>query len=229
MHMNAKRPTKPNKPNVRPAVPQKRPGRPAKPRRPSTLGRKFPAEPLTRDEVKRILAACSNRSATGIRARALIVTFYRAGLRVKEALSLLPKDFDPAAGTIRVLHGKGDKCRIVGIDAEAIAIISRWLDKRAALGFNGRHPIYCTLRGRPIQSVFVRNLLKRLARRAGIEKRSNPHSLRHSCAFELANEGTPVHVIQMVLGHTSLATTDRYIRHLNPMAAIDAMRGRTGW
>ena len=138
----------------------------------------------------------------------------------------MPKDFDPAAGTIHVLHGKGDRSRLVGLDPAAVAVISRWLDKRTALGFNGRHAIFCTLRGRPVQTVYIRNLLKRLARKTGITKRANPHSLRHACAFELANEGVPVHCIQQILGHTSLATTDRYIRHLNPKAVIETMQGR---
>jgi site-specific recombinase XerD len=190
-------------------------------------GKKFPAEPLTRDEVKALLKVCSNRAPTGIRNRTLIVLFYRCGLRVKEALSLMPKDCDTKQGTIRVLHGKGDKSRLVGLDPEAAAVLQRWLDRRIALGVNGRHPLFCTLNGKPVQSVYVRNLLKRLADKVGIEKRVHPHGLRHTHAYELANEGTPLHVIQHQLGHSSLATTDRYIRHLNPQQVVEAMRGRT--
>jgi site-specific recombinase XerD len=65
-----------------------------------------------------------------------------------------------------------------------------------------------------------------LARRAGIEKRVHAHGLRHTCAFELANEGTPLHLVQAVLGHSRLTTTARYIAHLNPKQVVDAMRGR---
>ena len=199
----------------------------AKPRIPWNKGRKLPAEPLTQDEVKSLLKACSNRASTGIRNRALIAVFYRAGLRVKEALSLMPKDCDTYRGTIRVLHGKGDKSRLVGLDLGAAAFVQRWLDRRANLGIDGRHPLFCTLKGQPVKSVYVRNLMKRLAAKVRIEKRVHAHGLRHTHAYELANEGTPLHVIQQQLGHSSLATTDRYIRHLNPQAVVEAMRRRT--
>ena len=63
-------------------------------------------------------------------------------------------------------------------------------------------------------------------RKAGIERRVHPHALRHSFAFELASEGTPLHIIQCQLGHSSVATTDRYIRHLNPSAVVEAMKSR---
>lgn len=192
----------------------------------TTRGRRFPPEPLSRDEIKAMLQTCSNRAPTGIRAKALLVVFWRGGLRVKEALSLFPKDFDVEHGTLRVLHGKGDRARLVGIDPEAVAVLQRWLDKRTSIGLNGRHPLFCTLKGKPLATVFVRNSFKRIARKAGVEKRANPHSFRHTMAFELANEGTPLHVIQQQLGHSSLATTDRYVRHLNPQQVVEVMRGR---
>jgi site-specific recombinase XerD len=193
---------------------------------PANKGRKLPPEPLTPDEVKMLIRGCSKRAVTGIRNRALIVVLYRAGLRVSEALSLMPKDLDPMGSTIRVLHGKGDHDRVVGLDAGAWAILQLWLDRRAAAGINGRAPVFCTLKARPIKSAYVRTLLPRLARKAGIDKRVHAHGLRHTHAFELASEGTPLHVIQAQLGHSSVATTDRYIKHLNPAAVVDAMKAR---
>ena len=80
-------------------------------------GRRFPPEVLTASEVRHLMEACSPESTTGVRNRVLIATLYRAGLRIAEALSLLPKDVDLDAGTIRVLHGKGDyvaRCTYVG-------------------------------------------------------------------------------------------------------------------
>jgi site-specific recombinase XerD len=199
-----------------------------KPRKkPWNKGRKLPAEPLTHDEVKALLKACSNRAPTGIRNRALIVLFYRGGLRLKEALSLMPKDCDTKQGTVRVLHGKGDKARFVGLDPEASAVLQRWLDRRTGIGVNGRHPLFCTLKGRHLSSADVRNLMKRVATKVGTEKRVHAHGLRHTHAYELANEGTPLHVIQQQLGHSSLATTDRYVRHLKPQQVVEVMRRRT--
>jgi len=194
---------------------------------PANKGLKLPAEPLTPDEVKSLIRACSKRAPTGIRNRALIVVLYRAGLRVSEALAIMPKDLDAANSTIRVLHGKGDKARVVGLDAGAWAILQLWLDRRAALGINGRQPVFCTLKGKPVSSAYVRMLLPRLGRRAGIEKRVHAHGLRHTHAFELATEATPIHVIQAQLGHSSVATTDRYIRHLNPAVVVEAMKARS--
>src|SRR3954465_13694111 len=78
---------------------------------PANKGKKYPPEPLTDEEVFALLDACSPRSATGLRHRALIVVLWRAGLRISEALALYPKDVDVAGRTIRVLHGKGDQHR----------------------------------------------------------------------------------------------------------------------
>ncbi len=195
-------------------------------RTPANKGRQYPAEVLTPDEVRALLRACSHRAPTGVRNRALLMTLYRGGLRVSEALQLAPKDIDRAAGTVTVLRGKGSKRRTVGLDPGAFAILERWLDRRAKLGINGRSPIFCTLRGTALNTAYVRALMPRLARRAGIEKRVHAHGLRHTHAAELAHEGTPVNLIQAQLGHASLAVTSTYLAHIAPMQLIEAMRSR---
>ena len=138
---------------------------------PWNKGRRLPPEPLSVDEMTRLIKQPSRRAPTGIRNRALLVLLYRGGLRCSEALALRPKDLDVDAGTVRVLHGKGDKARLVGLDSGAMAIIQVWVDKRASLGFNGRQRLICTLKGKPVSSRYVRGLLPRLAAKAGIEKR----------------------------------------------------------
>ena len=94
------------------------------------------------------------------------------------------------------------------------------------LGFNGYMPLFCTLQGKPLKSSYVRTLLPRLADKADIEKRVHPHGLRHTHAYELMTEGVPVPIIQQQLGHTSLATTDRYVSHLAPVDLISHMQQR---
>lgn len=195
-------------------------------RSPANAGRTYPAEILTAAEARALIAACSRRAPTGVRNRALIAVLYRGGLRVSEALALRPKDIDAAAGTITVLHGKGDRRRTIGLDDGAFEVVVRWLERRDALGLTGRHPLFCTLGGAPLKGSYVRTLLPRLARKAGIEKRVHAHGLRHSHAAELAAEGHPVNLIQAQLGHTSLSTTDRYLRHIAPRQLVDAMRSR---
>jgi integrase len=197
---------------------------------PTNRGRTFPAEPLTSDEVHRLLAAASTRSSSGIRLRALIGVMYGAGLRISEALALRPKDVDSQECTVRVLNGKGGKSRVVGIDPRSCALLEAWLERRRSLGLNGRHPIFATYEvgkvGRPVSGVYVRGALARLGVKANIDKRVHPHGLRHSLAFDLAQRGVPTHVIQAQLGHASLAVTDRYVRHLMPADVIDVMRER---
>ena len=152
---------------------------------------------------------------------------YRAGLRLDEALQLKPKDLNAQEGTLRFLHGKRNRARVASLDEGAWALLQRWLDiKRTKLGFSRRRSLFCTLDGQPFQSSYVRALLPRLARKTAIERRVHAHGLRHTHAFELTNEGHPLHVIQAQLGHRSLATTDQYIRHLAPQEVAQAMRSR---
>ena len=190
-------------------------------------GQKLPVEPLTTEEVEKLIKGCSNRAPTGVRNRALIVLLWRGGLRISEALSLRPKDLDAAKGTVSVLHGKGDKSRVVGLDPQAWAVLQRWLDTRAARKINGRRRVFCTLEGKPLQASYVRNLFPRLARKVGIEKRVHPHGLRHTHASELRSEGVDIGIISKQLGHSSTATTARYLDHVCPKAVIDAMKNRS--
>ena len=188
-------------------------------------GRKQPVEILTRDEVGALARQCSVRAPTGLRNRALIAVMYRAGLRLDEALALKPANVDAQQGSLRVLHGKRDQARTVSLDDGGMAIVQQWMTRRATLGIrNG--PLFCTLDGKPVQPQYVRNLMKRLARKAGIEKRVHPHALRHTHAAELAREGYPVNLIQQQLGHASLLTTDTYLRHISPAELLALGKAR---
>ena len=196
---------------------------------PGNKGKTYPAEILTRDEVGLLFRACSSKAPTGIRNRALITVLYRAGLRVSEALALALKDVDREACTVRVLHCKGNRARVTGIDAHPFAAIDRWIDKRKELGLGRRSRLFCTLQGQPIDTSYVRRTLTRLATRAGIEKRVHAHGLRHTLAAELAAEHLSMNVIQAQLGHGSLATTSRYLAHIQPQQLIDEMQKREAW
>jgi site-specific recombinase XerD len=96
------------------------------------------------------LRHCSRRAPTGIRNGALLAGLFRSGLRVSEALALLPKDLDPAGHSIRVLHGKGDKARTAPLPTDAADAVDRLLECRKRLGLTGRYPLFCTLRGEPL-------------------------------------------------------------------------------
>ena len=196
---------------------------------PANKGRRYPPEVLTEEEVTALIRACSRRAPTGIRNRAIIVVLWRAQLRVSEALALTPKDLDGDRGTVRILHGKGDRTRTVGLDDGAVAILEKWLVKRRSLGFSGKgsRPLLCTLAGDRLDPSYVRRMLKRMAQRAGIAKRVHPHGLRHTGASELRSEGIEIGVISKQLGHRSIATTSRYLDHINPKVVIETMRKRS--
>lgn len=199
---------------------------------PANAGRRFPPEPLTRDECERLLAALPRRGPSGLRNRALVAVMWRAGLRVSEATALYPKDVDEANGIVRVLHGKGDKFRSAGIDAGALAVLRVWLDARRELGIGPRARLFCTISvdciGRPLNTAYVRGFVKHYARKAGIDKRVTPHTFRHTHAFELCMEGVPLNVIQAQLGHSNIAVTSRYLAHIAPNELVRTI-GRREW
>jgi site-specific recombinase XerD len=199
---------------------------------PGNKGVKFPPEVLTSGEVQALISACSPKSRTGIRNRAMLTLLYRPGLRISEVVGdrkrgippLKPADVDLDKHTIRGLHGKGDKATTRGFHPSATDALARWLDVRRQLGLrNG--PLFCTLDGGPIYAQYVRALLGRLAGKAGIEKRVHPHGFRHTFAVELEMAGTPVTVISKLLGHSSTAVTSRYLDHLTNAQAVTMLEG----
>jgi integrase/recombinase XerD len=196
---------------------------------PANKGQTYPPEVLTTEEVAAILGCCSLAAPTGIRNRALLMLLYRSGLRVSEAVGddrrkippLKVSDIRMAANEIRVLHGKGDKATTRGFHPSATDALARWLDTRKAMGIRG--PVFCTLKGEPLQSQYVRSMLHRLAAQAGVDKRVHPHGLRHTFADELRRAGMDVVTISKLLGHSSVAVTARYLDHLSNSQAISAL------
>jgi site-specific recombinase XerD len=195
-------------------------------RAPANKGRRYPPEVLTPAEIQALLDACALKPHTELRNRAFLAILYRTGLRCSEALALKPKDVDFFGSSIRVLHGKGDRARTVGIDQGALDIIKEWGVERERRGFTTTQPLFCTQTGRAMSDSYVRKQIKRLGIKAGISKRVHAHGLRHTHAFELMMEGIPISIIQRQLGHASLATTDTYLSHIAPKHVIDAISGR---
>lgn len=193
---------------------------------PANKGKKYPAEILTPDEVAALFEQIRVQSSIGLRNRALITVLYRSGLRHSEALALMEKDVELHTGSIAVLHGKGDRSRTVGIDPGACEVIGGWIERRRQLGFGVSVPLFCTMRGTPMKTSYLKTLLPKLARQAGIGKRVHPHGLRHTHAYELMMEGVEIAIIQRQLGHVSLATTAVYLSHIAPKQVIETMRKR---
>jgi site-specific recombinase XerD len=192
---------------------------------PSTKGLRFPVEILTAEEVRAMMKGCSRQWPTGVRDRALLAVLFRGGLRVNELILLEPKDLD-TDGTLRVLHAKGGKSRVVAVDEETVALVELWMAKRRARGISDRAPLFCTLTGRAQSRRHITGRLKTLAVKAGIGKRVHPHGLRHSFAVSLVKDGVKMPIVQKALGHTSLQTTATYLNHVAPEEVVEALRGR---
>jgi site-specific recombinase XerD len=198
------------------------------------LGNSRPGEVYTPEEISKLIKSCGNRYPTGIRNAGLIAVLYGAGLRINEALDLVLSDLDLEQGLIRVKHGKGDKYRTCSISPDCQAVLQTWLERRKAMGFNGREPVFCGITkgnkfkawGTRLKDAYVRAMLPRLGKKAGIEKRIHAHGFRHSLATELAKENQDLRTISAQLGHSSVAVTDRYIQRIAPTELVVAMRSK---
>lgn len=191
-------------------------------------GARLPGTVPSPDDVRALLRAC-NRGATGARNRALLAVLWRGGLRTAEALALRPSDLNAARGLVRVRRGKGGRPRTVGMDPEAFALVDAWAERRRQLGLDGHSALFCTLQGRQLDSGYVRAMLARLARRAGLQGRVHLHGLRHACAVGMLREGATLPEVQAQLGHSSLKVTSRYLSHVTPDDLATRARQRPAW
>jgi site-specific recombinase XerD len=152
---------------------------------------------------------------------------WRGGLRLGETLALQPKDVNLQEFTVVVQHGKGDKRRTVGLDIGTALLIDQWLVTRKKLKVGSRAPLLCTLEGRNIDQSYIRHLLPRLARKAGIEKRVHAHGLRHRHAVDLIKEGADLLTVRDLLGHASAQTTQTYLSRIGASEAVEFARQRS--
>ncbi len=183
-------------------------------------------ETLSVAEVERLLEASggdpahprrpTERDGIGLRDRALTELLYAAGLRVSEALSLDVEHLQLDAGLVRVV-GKGDKERIVPVGEEALAWLSRYLawPRPAWLAAGGKadgpgSPVFVTAQGGRLARTRAWSIVKSAAVAAGLDDRVSPHTLRHSFATHLLEGGADLRVVQELLGHATISTTQLY-------------------
>lgn len=180
---------------------------------------------LTTDEVLAMLAV-AGRGRTCVRARAMVAMMWRAALRPSEIVGCRLVDLDRKRSVVRLQKTKGDRARTVPLDAGTWHYLDAWLEARR--GLQSRR-LFCSLNGKPLDTSYLRRLLPRLAKRAGIAKRVHPGSLRHTCAVELDNDNVPVGVIQNVLGHARASTTAIYLQRHNATETRQAIESRPEW
>jgi integrase/recombinase XerD len=185
-------------------------------------------ETLTVEEVERLLEAAggepvpgrrpTDADGTALRDRALLELLYAAGLRISEALGLARGDLSLDGGFVRVI-GKGDKERVVPVGEVALAWLARYLAwprpawlaaAGTGAGDDTRAPLFVTRRGGRLGRGQAWATVKRVAAAAGLDDRVSPHTLRHSFATHLLEGGADLRVVQELLGHASIATTQLY-------------------
>ena len=174
------------------------------------LGRYLP-EVLSVEEVESILDSVdTNAGWTGLRDRAILEILYGCGLRVSEACSLQISHVYLQEGFVRVV-GKGDKERLVPLGEMAADAFKNYLDARPAAAEPAFDDIaFLNKNGRPLSRVAIFNLVKKQALLAGVRKEISPHTFRHSFATHLIENGADLRVVQEMLGHESILTTEIY-------------------
>lgn len=187
--------------------------------RPPKMPRRLP-KALTIDQVERLLSAPSAEEPIGIRDRALLELMYATGARVSEAVALDVDDL--SHGDVLRLRGKGDKERIVPVGSYARAAVDAYLTRvRPALAAKGRASarLFLGVRGAPLSRQSAWLVIRAAAERAQITADVSPHTLRHSFATHLLQGGADVRVVQELLGHASVATTQIYTH-----VSVDTLR-----
>ena len=172
--------------------------------------RKLP-EFLSQDEAVRVVEAVDPDSPVHWRDRAVLELLYATGMRVSELtrLRLVDLELDHASCLV---FGKGGKERLVPIGSTAVEVVDRYLRSvRPALdGGKGGGVVFLNQRGTPLSRMSVWTIVTRAATRAGIQRKISPHTLRHSCATHLLEGGADLVVVQELLGHADISTTQIY-------------------
>jgi integrase/recombinase XerD len=167
------------------------------------------AKPAEIDELMQIPSSVSHR---GLRDAAIIGLLYASGLRVSELISLKISDMDLMRGFLKTL-GKGKKERVVPINEKAQGLIANYLEsaRPALLGESSSETLFIRKRGLSLSRQSVWKIIKKYARLSGLKADFSPHQLRHSFATHLLEGGINLRALQLMLGHSDLATTEIYM------------------
>lgn len=167
---------------------------------------------LTEAEVEQLLAAPQRATAIGQRDHCMLEVLYATGLRVSELIGLRLDQINLQQGVVRIV-GKGGKERLVPLGEEAVVAVERYLQQvrpDLARGASGSPLVFLTARGAGMTRQAFWYRIKHYALSAGVSKPLSPHTLRHSFATHLLNHGADIRVVQMLLGHSDISTTQVY-------------------
>lgn len=169
-------------------------------------------EVMTIEEVDLLLAQPKSEDFIGARDRAILELLYATGMRVSELCSLKITDL---SDTFVKVSGKGRKERLIPVGRRAIEAIDHYLVHFRGKAENSQDPLFISQKGKPIHRISVWSRIRAYARSAQIAKTISPHTLRHSFATHLLENGADLRLIQEMLGHEDIGTTDRYTHLAN--------------
>ncbi len=174
------------------------------------LGRSLPKS-LSESDVETLLDAPDPSTTIGMRDRAMLEVLYATGLRVSELVGIELTQINMRQGVVRVI-GKGSKERLVPLGEEALDWLQQYLEESRAALCKGRptEAMFPTRSGRAMSRQAFWYMIRKYARKAGIRTALSPHTLRHAFATHLLNHGADLRVVQMLLGHSDIATTQIY-------------------
>ncbi len=166
---------------------------------------------LTESDVEQLLAAPDVQTPLGLRDRTMFEVLYATGLRVSELVTLRISQVSMDMGVVRVM-GKGSKERLVPLGEEALDWLQRYMaeGRGVLLGRLQTDALFVTARGEGMTRQMFWYLIKKYARQGGLHKPLSPHTLRHAFATHLLNHGADLRVVQMLLGHSDISTTQIY-------------------
>ncbi len=174
------------------------------------IGRSLP-KTLTEDEVELLLSAPNTDEPLGHRDRAMLELLYATGLRVSELINLKQSQVNFNQGVLRII-GKGDRERLIPLGDESQRWLKDFIDgpRMEILLERQTDYLFPTRRGDRMTRQAFWHIIKRYAQKAGVQKKMSPHSLRHAFATHLLNRGADLRVVQLLLGHSDLSTTQIY-------------------
>ncbi len=160
---------------------------------------------LNQKERVSLLSQPNKKAPTGLRDLAIIRLMLNSGLRTSEVLNIQSEDLDWMSGRLLIKHGKRKKDRIVWVNEEDLKIIRMWKEIKPHVPL-----LFTTLKGNTINDRYLRAMIKRRAKKAGINKDVHPHLLRHTFATDLLKSTKNIRLVQKALGHASLSSTMIY-------------------
>jgi integrase/recombinase XerC len=194
-------------------------------------------QPLEPEEMRAVLAIPNKKAPTGLRNRTMVALMAESGLRVSEVVNLRMRDLSKKRDRLRIIDGKGGD-RYVPLTEAGTARLVAWLAVREQIVPDSelvfpqlrstayRDPIHRAepkARGTKLSTAYMRALTARLGRKAGVERRTNPHAFRHTAATAMVDAGYTLPEVQAMLGHQNVATTSIYT-HVSDRRLADKVR-----